>query len=112
VIRKKAKENGRASRAGAKPSLSAFHPLARNPNTHTQQGLGQLDAAMSRHGYVAPMTAAADGAILDGNARLETVATKFPASSRSSSDTTGLGRLWRSGRTSRTPTTRWRATSS
>ncbi len=33
---------------------------------------------MARHGYVAPMTAAADGAILDGNARLETVATAFP----------------------------------
>lgn len=58
--------------------LRDFRPLAKNPNKHTAQGLGQLDAAMSRHGYVAPMTAAADGAILDGNARLETVATKFP----------------------------------
>ena len=48
-----------------------FHPLARNPNKHTSKGMGLLDAAMSRHGYVAPMTAAADGAILDGNARLD-----------------------------------------
>jgi len=62
------------------PALADFRPLAagRNPNKHTQQGLGQLDAAMSRQGYVAPMTAAADGSVLDGNARLETVATKFP----------------------------------
>jgi ParB family transcriptional regulator, chromosome partitioning protein len=64
----------------AASTLADFHPLpsGRNPNKHTQQGMGQLDAAMSRQGYVAPMTAAADGAILDGNARLETVATKFP----------------------------------
>jgi len=58
--------------------LAWFRPLGANPNKHTQQGMGQLDAAMSRHGYVAPMTAAANGEILDGNARLETVATKFP----------------------------------
>lgn len=61
-------------------SLTDFRPLAqgRNPNLHTSQGLGQLDAAMDRHGYVAPMTASADGVVLDGNARLEKVATKFP----------------------------------
>lgn len=58
--------------------LAWFKPLSRNPNKHTAQGMGLLDAAMSRHGYVAPMTAAADGSILDGNARIETVATKFP----------------------------------
>jgi hypothetical protein len=58
--------------------LREFQPIAQNPNKHTPKGMGMLDAAMSRHGYVAPMTAAADGAILDGNARLETVATKFP----------------------------------
>ena len=61
-----------------KRKTPTFRPIARNPNKHTAQGMGMLDAAMSRHGYVAPMTAAADGAILDGNARLETVATKFP----------------------------------
>jgi len=61
-------------------STLTFLPLppGRNPNKHTQQGMGQLDAAMSRQGYVAPMTASADGTVLDGNARLETVATKFP----------------------------------
>lgn len=65
-------------RAKRPTALSAFRPLQANPNAHTQQGMGQLDAAMSRHGYVAPMTAAADGSVLDGNARLEIVATKFP----------------------------------
>jgi hypothetical protein len=62
------------------PTLAAFSPLpaGRNPNKHTQQGMGQLDAAMSRQGYVAPMTAAANGVVLDGNARLEAVSTKFP----------------------------------
>ena len=65
--------------AGRAPALSAFRPLGegRNPNRHTQQGLGQLEAAMDRQGYVAPMTAARNGAILDGNARLEKAATKF-----------------------------------
>jgi hypothetical protein len=33
---------------------------------------------MDRHGYVAPMTAAKNGTVLDGNARLEKAATKFP----------------------------------
>ena len=66
-------------RATAKsPSLSAFRPLLANPNRHTPQGLGQLEAAMDRHGYVAPMTAAKNGTVLDGNARLEKAATKFP----------------------------------
>lgn len=62
-----------------KQSLAAFRPLpqGKNPNRHTQQGLGQLEAAMDRQGYVAPMTAARNGAILDGNARLEKSATKF-----------------------------------
>jgi hypothetical protein len=68
------------SRKPKAASLADYRPLpaGRNPNKHTQQGMGQLDAAMSRQGYVAPMTAASDGTILDGNARLETVATKFP----------------------------------
>lgn len=60
------------------PRLADFRPLVVNPNRHTQQGLGQLEAAMDRQGYVAPMTAAADGTVLDGNARLEKSATKFP----------------------------------
>jgi len=80
-----AKRSGRGgaaaqSQAPSGPSLADFRPLGegRNPNKHTPQGLGQLEAAMDRQGYVAPMTAAADGSILDGNARLEKAATKFP----------------------------------
>jgi len=68
----------RPSRTSRVPSsLQHFRPLARNPNRHTQQGLGLLEASMDRVGYVAPMTAARNGAVLDGNARLEKVATKF-----------------------------------
>jgi DNA modification methylase len=76
VIRKKASKRLVRPRAG---DLRDFRPLAegKNPNRHTQQGLGQLEAAMDRQGYVAPMTAARNGAILDGNARLEKSATKF-----------------------------------
>jgi hypothetical protein len=59
--------------------LTRFRPLepGRNPNRHTAQGLAQLAAAIDRHGYVAPMTAAANGDVIDGNARLGTSAEKF-----------------------------------
>jgi len=69
----------RAAKPVAQP-LSDFRPLAegKNPNKHTQQGMGQLDSAMSRHGFTTPMTAAADGDILDGNARLEKAGERFP----------------------------------
>ena len=36
-----------------------------------------LDKSMSEDGYVAPMTATADGEIIDGSARLERVAERF-----------------------------------
>jgi len=39
--------------------------------------MGALEAAMRKYGYVAPMTAAADGEILDGSARIETSANVF-----------------------------------
>jgi hypothetical protein len=58
-----------------KPSLADFSPLSRNPNKHTPRGMALLEDAIHRDGYVAPMTATADGTIIDGNARLETVAT-------------------------------------
>jgi len=59
--------------------LTRFRPLdaGRNPNRHTAQGLAQLKAAIDRHGYVAPMTAAANGDVIDGNARLGTSTEKF-----------------------------------
>lgn len=58
-------------------TIGEFRPQQANPNKHTQRGLAALDKAMSDVGYVAPMTAAADGEILDGSARLETAAVRF-----------------------------------
>ena len=58
-------------------TIGEFRPQQANPNKHTQRGLAALDKAMSDVGYVAPMTAAADGEILDGSARLETAALRF-----------------------------------
>lgn len=57
--------------------LDKFRPQTRNANKHTQRGMGALEAAMRKYGYVAPMTAAADGEILDGSARIETSANVF-----------------------------------
>lgn len=59
--------------------LREFRPLQVNPNKHTPRGMKLLEDAIRRDGYVAPMTAAADGTIIDGNARLETVATAMPS---------------------------------
>ena len=57
--------------------LARFRPQLRNANRHTQRGMGQLEASMRKYGYVTPMTAAADGEIIDGSARAETGATVF-----------------------------------
>ena len=57
--------------------LGKFRPQTRNANRHTQRGMGQLEASMRKYGYVTPMTAAADGEIIDGSARAETGATVF-----------------------------------
>ena len=57
--------------------LGKFRPQTRNSNRHTQRGMGQLEASMRKYGYVTPMTAAADGEIIDGSARAETGATVF-----------------------------------
>ncbi len=58
-------------------SIESFRPQQRNLNRHSQRGMGALEASMRKHGYVAPMTAAASGEIIDGSARLETVANVF-----------------------------------
>jgi hypothetical protein len=57
--------------------LSEFREQQVNANKHTPRGMGLLDAAMHEDGYVAPMTAAADGEVIDGSARLETSAITF-----------------------------------
>jgi hypothetical protein len=54
--------------------LAAFKPLVHNPNQHTPRGLAALQASMRRDGFTEPMVAAADGTVLSGNARLESVA--------------------------------------
>lgn len=57
--------------------LSDFRPQEDNANTHTQRGLKTLSDAYDKVGYVAPMTAAANGEVLDGNARLEQAFDQF-----------------------------------
>lgn len=57
--------------------LDQFKPATKNANSHTERGLKSLSNSYDEVGYVAPMTAAADGEILDGSARLETAFDKF-----------------------------------
>ena len=57
--------------------LSDFRPQKDNANAHTQRGLKALSDAYSKVGYVAPMTAAANGEVLDGSARLEQAFDQF-----------------------------------
>lgn len=51
-----------------------FRPATRNANRHTQTGLRELSVSVQRDGWIGAMTAAADGEMFDGSARLETVA--------------------------------------
>lgn len=57
--------------------LSDFRPQEDNANTHTERGLKALSDAYGEVGYVAPMTAAANGEVLDGSARLEQAFDQF-----------------------------------
>ncbi len=58
-------------------TLADFRPAILNANAHTEYGTALLDQAMHEDGYVAPMTSAADGEILDGSNRLEKAADVF-----------------------------------
>lgn len=58
--------------------LSDFTPQQDNANAHTERGLQALGQAYDDVGYVAPMTAAANGDVLDGSARHEKAQDKFP----------------------------------
>ena len=58
-------------------NIAKFKPQTRNGNKHTQRGMGMLESSMRQYGYVSPMTAAADGEIIDGSARIETSANVF-----------------------------------
>ena len=54
--------------------LAAYRPQQVNANKHTPRGMSMLEGEIRKVGYVAPMTAAADGEVFDGSARLETSA--------------------------------------
>lgn len=58
--------------------LSDFRSQDENANAHTERGLKALGDAYDEVGYVAPMTAAANGEMLDGSARLEKASEQFP----------------------------------
>lgn len=58
-------------------ALGKFRPATQNANKHTPKGLKALRESIQSVGYTEPMVAAADGEILSGSARLETVADVF-----------------------------------
>src|SRR6185503_19610021 len=57
--------------------LADFMPQQQNANKHTERGMRLLEESMHEDGYVAPMTATADGEVIDGSARLEKAAEVF-----------------------------------
>jgi hypothetical protein len=57
--------------------VADFRQATHNANRHTARGLGTIDKSMRTDGYGDPMLAAADGELISGSARLETVATVF-----------------------------------
>ena len=54
-----------------------FRPQRRNANRHTQRGLEALGKSIAEGGFIGAITAAADGEIFDGSARIETVQKDF-----------------------------------
>ena len=64
-------------KTAAGKKLSDFKAQSQNANKHTQRGMSILESSMQDLGYVAPMTACADGEIIDGSARHETAANVF-----------------------------------
>ena len=61
-----------------KSKISSFRKQIKNANKHTERGLDLLDKSMRKNGWIGAMTAAADGEIFDGSARLETVTDALP----------------------------------
>ena len=57
--------------------IKDFRPQARNANKHNSFGLRLLEESIQRDGYIDGMTAAADGEIISGSARLEVAVEKF-----------------------------------
>lgn len=60
-----------------KQKLSDFRPQQQNANKHTPRGLGMLDDAIAKEGWITAITVTADGEAIDGSARLEAAAERF-----------------------------------
>ena len=54
-----------------------FRPASRNANKHTARGMGALQRSIQSDGWIGAMTTAADGEMIAGSARIETVAQVF-----------------------------------
>ena len=54
-----------------------FVPQKKNANKHTSYGLRLLEESVQRDGFIDAQTAAADGEIISGSARMELSAEKF-----------------------------------
>lgn len=61
---------------GAKEEMK-FRPQVKNANKHNTFGLRLLEESLQRDGFIDAQTAAADGEIISGSARLEVAAEKF-----------------------------------
>lgn len=57
--------------------VNDFRPASRNANKHTARGMGALQKSIQADGWIGAMTTAADGEMIAGSARIETVAQVF-----------------------------------
>jgi hypothetical protein len=57
--------------------MTKFIPQRKNANKHTLHGLRLLEKSVQQDGFIDAQTAAADGEIISGSARLELSADKF-----------------------------------
>lgn len=57
--------------------ISEYRPARRNANKHTARGMGELQKSIQSDGWIGAMTTAADGEMIAGSARIETVAQVF-----------------------------------
>ena len=57
--------------------ISDFRPQRRNANRHTKRGMGMLENSLQKDGWIGAQTAAADGEMIAGSARLEVAGDKF-----------------------------------
>ena len=57
--------------------MSKFRPQQKNANKHTEHGTRLLEKSITQDGFIDAQTAAADGEIFSGSARLELSEDKF-----------------------------------